>query len=141
MTQMTIREMIRLVMVAFGVLSSVVGVIWMLSLLSARTEHGVIEIRSKLEHGERTNVAYVVWGRGMHLRLQPGDYRIPPMAGDSVSVLAYGKAGTLKFGRSFWTDWKQAGGFAAVGLALLLVGLYVLRHQPTPAPIDAIQPV
>jgi hypothetical protein len=104
MAQMTMREAFRLVTVAIGVLSLFVASIWLLALLTARTENGVVEIRTMLERGETTNVAYVVWGGGVNLRLQPIDHSAPLKAGDSIPVLVYGKSGTVKFGHSFWRE-------------------------------------
>ena len=140
MTHLTMRETFRLVVVAFGVLNFVVGFIWAFSLLSARTEKGVVEIHPMLEYGDTTNVAYVVWG-GMHLRLEPGDSPAPLKAGDPVPVIAYGKGGTVKFGRVFWREWRLAGTFAGIGVGLIIVGFYVLRHQPIHSRIDATQAV
>jgi hypothetical protein len=142
MTHLTTREIIRLVMVAFGAVSSLVALIWSFSLLSARAERGLVEIHSGLEHGEMTNVAYVVWGHGMHLRLEPGELSTPLKAGESVTVLAFGKGGTLRFGRSFWREWRSVGAFVVTGVALVIGGLYVLRpDQSNSHQIEIAQPV
>src|SRR5260370_29392903 len=98
MTHLTTRERIRLVMVAFGAVSSLFALIYAFSLLSARAERGVVEMHSALEHGEMTNIVYVVWGRGVYLRLEPGERSTPLKAGESVTVLAFGKGATLTFG-------------------------------------------
>jgi hypothetical protein len=141
MTHRTIREAFRLATVALGALSLLVGSIWLVVLLTARTEHGVVETRTMLEGGETTNVAYVVWGRGVNLRLEPSDHSAPLKAGDSIPVLAYGKGGTVKFGHSFWREWELAGAFAVAGAALVVGGLFVPRHQPTVSRINATRPV
>ena len=132
MTHITIRETIRLLTVALGVLCVLVAVVSSSSLLCARTEQGVVEFHSTLIRGEPTNLAIVVWGSGVVLRLEPGDLPLPPKAGDPVTVLAIGKAGTLKSGRSFWRAWMWTGGFAAAGVTLVVGGVYALRHQPSP---------
>src|SRR2546430_8378908 len=105
MTRMTIREMSRLLLVAFGVVFLLIAIVTALPLLCARTEHGVVEFHSTVIRGEPTNLALVVWGSGMVLHLEPGDLSPPPKAGDSVTVLAIGKTGMLNSGRSFRRTW------------------------------------
>jgi hypothetical protein len=134
------REMVRVVMVAFGVLGFLLGSIRAFVLLSARTERGVVEMLPMLEHGETTNVAHAVSGRRVLLRLEPDDRPASLKPGDSVTVLSYGKCGTLKFGRSYWREWKLAGGFAVVGIALVIGSLYILHKQPTASQTDATPP-
>jgi hypothetical protein len=140
-TDLSMREIFRLVLVALGVVSLFVGSIWGLVLLTARTEYGVVEVEPILEHGETTNVAYVVSKGGMHVRLQPEDQPAALKAGDSIPILRYGKGGTVKFGRRFWGEWRVAGTFVGTGVALILCGLYVLRHRRTFSQVDATQPV
>jgi len=132
MTRITIRETAQLLMVAAGVVCTVSGILVALPLLCARTEHGVVELHSTLIRGEPTNLAIIVWGSGVVLHLKPGDLTPPPKVGDPVTLLAIGKTGMLRSGRSFRRAWTWAGGLAVAGVALIIGGLYVLRHQPTP---------
>jgi|ERR1051326_2613143 hypothetical protein len=141
MGRTTIREAIRLLMVAFGVVCALIAVLVTLPLLLARSESGTVEFHSTLVRGEVTNLPIVVWGGGVALRLDPGDISPSPKAGDLVTVLVIGKGGTLKYGRSYWSTLTWAGGFAAVGFALIIGGLYVLRHHPTPHEIGITQAV
>jgi hypothetical protein len=131
MTHITMREATRLLLVAFGLLCTLAALISSLSLLCARAERGEIRIYSTFARGEPTNVVDVVWGSGVHSRLEHGDLPAPPKAGGSVAVLAVGKAGTLKWGRSFWRVWMWAGASAATGAALIVSGLYITRRQPS----------
>jgi hypothetical protein len=139
MIHITIREATRLLFVAFGVLCLLAAIISSLSMLCARTEQGVIRIYSTLQRGEPTNVAEVVWGSGVHLRLEDGDLRTPPKEGDSATVVAIGKAGTLRRGRSFWRAWMWTGAFAATGAAFIIGGLYIVRRQPLSHEIGVAQ--
>ena len=132
MMHVTIRPARRLLTIAFGVVCALIGVLIALPLLLARTESGRVELHSTLERGEYTNLAMVVWGSGVVLHLEPEDILPPPKAGDSVRVLVFGKGGTLKYGRSYWSSLTWAGGFAAAGVALIIGGFHVLRHHPTP---------
>jgi|SRR2546421_5562294 len=141
MTHITIRETTRLLMLAFGVLFALVAVVSGFSLVCAQTEHGVVEFHSTLVRGEPINVAIVVWGNGVVLWLEPGDLPVRPTAGDTITVLAIGKGGMLKSGRSFWKAWKWTGSFAMAGVALIIGGMYVLRHQPSPHEIGVTQAV
>ena len=134
---MTIREMTRLLLVGFGVVCALIALIIAMTLLCARTEQGVIRFQSMLVHGEPTNLPYADWG--VVLWLESGDLSSQPKAGDSVTVLALGKTGLLKYGRSFWRAWTFAGGFAASGLSLVICGLYVLRPRPSPHEVGTAQ--
>ena len=134
MTHITMREATRLLFVACGVLSAAVSIISAMSLLCARSEPGVVKFYSELHRGEPTNVAYIVWGTGMHLRLESGDRPTPPKAGDNASVLVFGKAGTLKFGRAFWRAWTWILSFGVIGVVLLISGLFIMRHWPPHSP-------
>ena len=131
----SIREAIRLLLVALGVLCSAVGVIFALTLLCARTEPGVVKVASTLSHGEPTNCLYVLWGGRVALTPEPGDWASTPREGDRVAVLLYGKAGTLKSAHALWRVWKPAAGFGSAGLVLLISGLCIVRHRPAPQEI------
>jgi hypothetical protein len=138
---MTPREAIRLLLVAVGVICSAIGVIFAVVLLSARIEPGVVKTYPTLYRGEPTNCLCVLWGSGVVLHPDPGE--LPPSAkeGDRVTVLAYGKGGTLHSGRSLWRVWRGAAAFAAVGAVLLVGGLYTLRRRDTPNELRVPQPV
>jgi hypothetical protein len=138
MTQMTTREALKLVITATGVLSLLVGAIWAFVLLTARTERGVVKLEPMLEHGETTNAAYAVFAGGRHLRLRVDDSRTPLKPGDTVTVLHYGKGGTLKFGHSFWSEWRLVGTLIGTGAAFVISGLYANRRS-TVTPINATQ--
>jgi hypothetical protein len=137
--RMTPRELTRLLMVTFGVVCVSLAIIIALPLLGARTERGVIKFDSTPVRGVPTNRPYVDWG--VALRLETGDLPNPPKAGDSVKVLAIGKAGMLKSGRSFRRAWTWTGGFVVAGLALIIGGIYILRRQPLPHEIGVTQTV
>ncbi len=126
MPHFTTSKAFRLVITAFGVLFSLVALISAFSLLSARTVKAVVLFKSITDSGELTNRAYVNWGV-IHW-LQPGDLPSPPKEGDSVTILAIGKSGTVKFSHSYWRAWTWTGGFAVVGFAFTLGGLLVLRE-------------
>jgi hypothetical protein len=135
------REAIRLFLVAVGVICSTIGIIFAVVLLSARAEPGVVKTDSTLYRGEPTNYLYVLWGSGVVLHPEPGDLPDGAKEGDKVTVLAYGKGGTLYSGRSLWRVWRGAAGFAAVGTVLLFGGLCVLRRRDTPSEVPLPQPV
>ena len=139
MTRITIWETTRLLMVAFGVVCALLAIIIAMPLLSARKEQGVIKFHSTLVRGEPTNLAYVDWG--VALWLEPGDLPSAPKEGDSVTVLAIGKTGMLRSGRSFWRTWMLIGGLAATAVALIIGGWYFLRRQPLPHELDVTQTV
>jgi hypothetical protein len=128
-------------MVACGVVCLLIDALFTFPLLLARSERGTVEYHSTLVRGEPTNLAIVVWGSEVVLHLESGDISPPPKAGDSVTVLIIGKGGTLKYGRSYWSALTWAGGFAVVGIGLVIGGLYVLRHHLTPNEIAVTQSV
>src|SRR5262252_9920425 len=103
MTRMTIRETTRLLMVAFGTVCALIAAFITVPLLVAHSEPGTVEFHPTLVRGEQTNLPIVIWGSGVVLHLESGDISPPPKAGDSVTVLAYGKGGTMKYGRSYWS--------------------------------------
>jgi hypothetical protein len=139
---MTPREIIRLLLVAVGVICCAIGIIFAVVLLSAKTEPGVVKTSSTLYHGEPTNSLYVLWGSGVVLHPKPGDLPLSAKNGDPVTVLVYGKeGGTLRSAPSLWRVWRGPVGFAVVGAVLLVSGLLILRRRDTPNELRIPQPV
>jgi hypothetical protein len=140
MKRYSVREVLRLILVACGVLCLVPAVIVALVLVCSRSEPGVVKFYQTFQDGLPRNYPYVLWGNGMCLDTEPHDWFSPPKAGDSVTVLAIGKAGLLKFGRPYWRAWAWTAGFCVVGAVLVIAGLRALRFQrpkksPEPPPL------
>jgi hypothetical protein len=137
MTQLTVREVTRMLLLTFGALCCAVGSIIAVSLLCAPTEPGVVKMASTFYHGEPTNYPYVLWRERVVLSPEPEDWPSVPKAGGQVAVLAYGKGGTLKSSHALWRVWRPAAGFGTAGLVLLFSGLCIIRRRPVSQEIHA----
>ena len=133
MTDLTFRELARLLLVATGVVCCVVASIIGFGLLTAREMPGVVKIGSTLYRGEPTNYVYVLCDHGAVVYPHPGDWSSAPREGDRVTVLfdsPVGYKGTLlKSNRALWRAWRWVIGFGTVGLLLSGAGLFILRRQ------------
>ena len=133
----TIRVVTRFILVACGLFCLVSSGIFASVLLRARTESGVVMFSQKIEDGQSTNNPYVLWGNRVVLHTEPHDWFSPPKAGDSVTVLVFGKDSMVKFERPFWRAWEWTAGWCVLGVASIIAGLWVLRNRP---PNTALEP-
>jgi hypothetical protein len=139
----TLREALRLLLVAIGVVCCVVAGVVAVCLACSRSLPGVVETGSKLYRGEATNYAYVRWGYdrsgGIILHPEAGDWPSTPKAGDSVRVpdvpLIGPKGGILRSTGALWRVFGWAVVAGASGTVLVVTGLFVVRdrssrHEP-----------
>lgn len=102
------------------------GLLLGLHLLLDRTRLGVVV--SSSSGGGPTDYPGVIWGGGVLLVPQAGDWDRIPKVGDQVSVLPWPGAGTLNTIRAIRRTWKKAVGDTLIGV-VLLAGSYVLLKR------------
>jgi hypothetical protein len=134
--QGAVRDAIRLLSVAAGIVCAGVAGIIAAGFLFYRTEPGVVRFGSRIDRGVETNFPYVVWGQSNHrggiaTHPEADDWTSPPKEGDSVTVLigpwSPPKSAMLNSSHALWKVCRWAVGFGAVGIILIVNGLFIVR--------------
>jgi hypothetical protein len=139
MTRITTREVIRLLLVAVGILCCAVACVVALSSFGGSHEvsvPGVVKFGTTMYQGVETNYAYVVWRGGTNggsyaMHPEPRDWSSSLKEGDLVTVLVdpgNPKGARLKSTTMLWQIWRWPISIGCIGIVLAITGMSIVRR-------------